>query len=408
MNKLLYRRIYDELKDQAETIIPGALQFPDLDLPDPDSMTLYNNIIWISLFISILSVVNLAMEMADALSYYTRLDESGQTSSSGELLTDKGVYDWDHEYKPVAGIPQIEEHHTYGNAKLSEDKHSLEANTPYTKDVVNAALALELFVDGEYLNADPVLNPSSGTKKTFEFIATRYYDDGGTTDGAKGVGRIENKETDYANDRLGIIMLSADNNSLTISKEVTNTKEDEDLDREWKFNITITTKESEWFTTHDKLEYTLYKRGTGGDWDTGTVGSVTFEKTPEGSSEMYTLTATLLLKHDQKAVFKDLPDGTWQVKEESPTDDPLYTPHNNANSYSEEEWMYRDSNETSVNTLDPISQVDLINEFPYELPSAGGKDIDRYIFFGTAGTVASVLLAAMLWHDRRKRRARQA
>lgn len=60
-NQVVNKNIYNELKKQAELIIPDSLQFPDLKLPDADSISMYNNIIWISLFISILSVINYAM-----------------------------------------------------------------------------------------------------------------------------------------------------------------------------------------------------------------------------------------------------------------------------------------------------------------------------------------------------------
>ena len=211
---------------------------------------------------------------------------------------------------------------------------------------------------------------------------------------------------DYAKDRLGILLLAADNNMLTISKEVTNTN-DHNND-EWEFKITIKTSDTEWIDSKDgNLSYTLYTHNrTSGKWEPS-AGEMNIPFTsdgPDSVSGIYTLTATLQLKHDQKAVFKDLPEGTWKVQEENSTVNPLYTPHNNAYTYSEEEWMYRNSAETSENTLTPASQVDFVNEFPYPLPSAGGWGMDRYIFFGTMLTVASVLFAAWLWYDRRKRR----
>ncbi len=52
---------YEELKEKAEQYMPNALNFPDLKLPDADSITLYNNIILISLLIAVLSVLNFAM-----------------------------------------------------------------------------------------------------------------------------------------------------------------------------------------------------------------------------------------------------------------------------------------------------------------------------------------------------------
>lgn len=52
---------YEELKMQADMLIPEKLIFPELSLPDPDSITLYNNIILISLLIAVLSLLNFAM-----------------------------------------------------------------------------------------------------------------------------------------------------------------------------------------------------------------------------------------------------------------------------------------------------------------------------------------------------------
>ena len=57
----LNKKVYNELKTKADQIIPGKLSFPELALPDTDSLDLFNNIIWISLFISTLSVMNFAL-----------------------------------------------------------------------------------------------------------------------------------------------------------------------------------------------------------------------------------------------------------------------------------------------------------------------------------------------------------
>lgn len=115
----------------------------------------------------------------DAIDAYIKDD---QTEKSGEKqVEDKGVYDWDSIYKNVAGEEQIEvgkyaEYYTDtpDNVKISDDKHSLEANTTYIKDVVNGALALELVVDGKYLQGS---SQQIKDGKTYTFIATRYYDD---------------------------------------------------------------------------------------------------------------------------------------------------------------------------------------------------------------------------------------
>ena len=55
------RRAYNDLKNNADKIMPGSLSFPKLNLPDEDAISIYNNIIWISLLISVLSILNFAM-----------------------------------------------------------------------------------------------------------------------------------------------------------------------------------------------------------------------------------------------------------------------------------------------------------------------------------------------------------
>ncbi len=52
---------YDELKMAAEKSIPGILIFEDIEFPDTEAIYLYNNIMLISVFIAVLSVMNFAM-----------------------------------------------------------------------------------------------------------------------------------------------------------------------------------------------------------------------------------------------------------------------------------------------------------------------------------------------------------
>lgn len=49
---------YENMVDTAENIIPGKLKFPELDFPDNDTIAVYNNMIYIALILSIISVVN--------------------------------------------------------------------------------------------------------------------------------------------------------------------------------------------------------------------------------------------------------------------------------------------------------------------------------------------------------------
>ena len=228
----------------------------------------------------------------------------------------------------------------------------------------------------------------------------------------KGENRIENQDEDYAKDRLGIIMLSVDPNSLAISKKVTNTKGNEYDNQEWTFNIdfTLNDDEAEFKTNNDAgFKLTWYKLdAASGDWvvntdpPTGYLESITFKPKAGGSPNEYT--ATIALKHGEKVVINGLPEGTWQVKEEE-NRDLFYSPHNNAHGLGDGEWEYERADATSPNIqLNPASHVDFVNEFPYELPSAGGIGVDQFIFFGTVATVTVALTVIASYYKRRKRR----
>ncbi len=81
------------------------------------------------------------------------------------------VYEWDSDYKPTAGTKQVDEKQNYGDAIVKDN--SLIASTTYTKDVVNAGLALEMIVKGSDLKDSETV----AKDKTFTFQATRNYDD---------------------------------------------------------------------------------------------------------------------------------------------------------------------------------------------------------------------------------------
>lgn len=51
---------YNELMEQANAVIPGKLIFPELDIPDEESIYLYNNIMLISALIAALTIINFA------------------------------------------------------------------------------------------------------------------------------------------------------------------------------------------------------------------------------------------------------------------------------------------------------------------------------------------------------------
>ena len=58
--KTMTNKIYQTLIDTANEVIPGKLDFPELELPDKESMYIYRNIMLISVFIAALTIVNFA------------------------------------------------------------------------------------------------------------------------------------------------------------------------------------------------------------------------------------------------------------------------------------------------------------------------------------------------------------
>lgn len=240
-----------------------------------------------------------------------------------------------------------------------------------------------------------------------------------TLNNTKGYDRNDkvNSGKDYAKDRLGIIMLSNNNNELEISKKVTNTNVDDNKNHFWQFNITFKPDDSgdnmDEFNgkndTGDGFSLTWYRLDTSGNWevnrDTATDGlhyPETIKFSGPDSEGAYT--ATLSVKHNEKVRINGLPEGTWQVTEEE-SSDLFYSPHNNANGLGEGEWEYERSNATSPDILlNPNSHVDFVNEFPYSLPSAGGMGIDRFIFLGTMATVTVGLTVIASYYRRRNRR----
>lgn len=58
--KIVTRKKLNMLKDTAAEVIPGKLKFDDADVPDSDSVYLYNNIMMLSVLIAALTVINFA------------------------------------------------------------------------------------------------------------------------------------------------------------------------------------------------------------------------------------------------------------------------------------------------------------------------------------------------------------
>lgn len=227
---------------------------------------------------------------------------------------------------------------------------------------------------------------------------------------SKGYDRNDaiNHGQDYAKDRLGIILLSRDNNALTISKEVTNTDVEDNKTCFWEFTVNFKPEDAVDFASKSEVDLKWYKDDV--LTETGYMGTyypngaypekIKFEDL-DGDG---TYTATVYLKHNEKVRINGLPEGTWQVKEEE-NRDLFYSPHNNAHGLGDGEWEYERADATSPNIqLNPASHVDFVNEFPYELPSAGGIGVDQFIFFGTVATVTVALTVIASYYKRRKRR----
>ena len=312
----------------------------------------------------------------------------------------------------------------------------------FPEDVYNVSeTALESTGDGEYLikndtedNASKNIADSNREKTgtalgtqtlTFNFgtVDTRTIN-GTELSNTKGYSRIDKEGEDYAKDRLGIMLLSVDPNSLAISKEVTNTDEDKNFEHEWEFTITFEPDDdadniNEFESKNNKttgsgFDLTWYKDGV--LTEAGKMGTYTSEVPdyptiikfdPENGATEYK--ATIFLKHGEKVVISNLQEGKWQVTETDERETSVgggtgifYSAHNNMDDKDD----YEFSNMTNKDIqLNPASHVDFVNEFPYQLPSTGSLGINRYIFFGTMSAVASVLLVVMLLYNRRKRRA---
>ena len=59
--KNITRAQYNDMIEKAESVLPGKLVFPELTFPDSDTITIYNNMIYVSIVLSVISVANFAM-----------------------------------------------------------------------------------------------------------------------------------------------------------------------------------------------------------------------------------------------------------------------------------------------------------------------------------------------------------
>lgn len=448
---------------------------------------------------------------------------------NGALVVDNS-YEWDSIYKSTQGYEQVELNEDYGKGEKEDDGLSLSAQTIYTKDVVNAGLALELFAKGKDL--------SDGTKvtggKQYTFTATRKYDDpfdpdpygkalgadvsktdgeqyqltftvdgntlptvpidndtyysiwakltgvekigdsgsdaklelpigtyaislpgegedrsqflvnsksgegdsnvyfsvltaespsnpekfnaglfpgdvtgepqlnddykilNGTVDnskenaadikqnatdsaafyfgtvsdeGAKGNRNVST--SDYIKDRLGIIVLTYGDNSLTISKEVTDTKDQSNFDREWTFEITL---KPEGADDLSDSSYNVKKVDAQGNLSYDTIS---FEKGTNAESEVI-YTQKVKLKHGEKITILQLPNNIqYSVSEViDEADKWKFTPYIGTTD---------NQTDTSVaELLTPASSVHFINQFNNAmLPSSGGSGGVWFVIVGS-------------------------
>ena len=59
--KNITRSAYDDMVKKAELIIPNKIVFPELEFPDNDTIAVYNNMLSVSLVLSVISVANFAL-----------------------------------------------------------------------------------------------------------------------------------------------------------------------------------------------------------------------------------------------------------------------------------------------------------------------------------------------------------
>lgn len=70
--KAMTRNQYDELKTVAEEVLPGMFIFPELELPDEESIYIYNNMMIVSMLIAALTIINFAFLYSFILGKRTR------------------------------------------------------------------------------------------------------------------------------------------------------------------------------------------------------------------------------------------------------------------------------------------------------------------------------------------------
>lgn len=71
-NKAMTRSQYNELKAVAEDVLPGMFIFPEPELPDEESIYIYNNMMIVSVLIAALTIINFAFLYSFILGKRTR------------------------------------------------------------------------------------------------------------------------------------------------------------------------------------------------------------------------------------------------------------------------------------------------------------------------------------------------
>ena len=206
-------------------------------------------------------------------------------------------------------------------------------------------------------------------------------------EGAKGNRNVST--SDYIKDRLGIIVLTYGDNSLTISKEVTDTKDQSNFDREWTFEITLKPEGAEDLSDSS---YTVRKVDALGNVSTYTIS---FEKGTNAEGEdIYT--QKVKLKHGEKITILQLPNNIqYSVSEViDEADKWKFTPYIGTTD--------NQTDSSVAELLTPASSVHFINQFNTAmLPSSGGSG---GVWFVIAGSTLALIGLTTIYIVRKRMR----
>lgn len=212
----------------------------------------------------------------------------------------------------------------------------------------------------------------------------------GTQDntGTKGISKKDDPETtkEYVKDRLGIIRLSYGSGSLAVSKEVTNSKLDKNLNNLWKFTVKVKASDPKEIKS---LTFTVQWTDLEGNivaTPASALESVTFSDDAD-SEDFYT--TIIYVPHGYKATILNLPNDAKYIVSE---------PRTEQGDGFDQEYMYKTyvgnistESDTGTGTIVAGSEVHFINQFPeVELPSTGGVGTKIYLIAGSILTLLGV------------------